>query len=80
MFKGLKNEICVNSFKSNRFCLWNDARFCMAVLAGGYLTSAILLGSPDENREDSIIWDYFDNNNDFWNNDSFFNSFDDDNF
>ena len=53
----------------------------MAVLAGGYLTSAILLGSPDENREDSIIWDYFDNNNnDFWNNDSFFNSFDDDNF
>jgi len=50
----------------------------LELLTGGYLTSAILLGSSDENKEDSIFWDWFDDNNNFWNNDSFFNSFDDD--
>ena len=50
----------------------------LELLTGGYLTSAILLGSPDENRRDSIIWDYFDDNNDFWSNDTLFDSFNDD--
>jgi len=46
----------------------------MELLTGGYLTSAILLGSPDENQGDTIFFDWFDDNNDsgFWSNDTFF--------
>ena len=50
----------------------------LELLTGGYLTSAILLDSSDENRGDSIFWDWFDDNDNFWSDDSFFNSFDDD--
>jgi len=46
----------------------------MELLTGGYLTSAILLGSSDENKGDTIFFDWFDDNNDsgFWSNDYFF--------
>jgi len=46
----------------------------LKLLTGGYLTSAILLGSSDENKGDTIFFDWFDDNNDsrFWSNESFF--------
>jgi hypothetical protein len=45
------------------------------LLTGGYLTSALLLGSSDENQGDNVFWDWFDDNNNndsFWDNNSFF--------
>ena len=39
------------------------------LLTGGYLTSALLLGSSDENQGDSVFWDWFDDNDDSWNDD-----------
>jgi hypothetical protein len=44
----------------------------LELLTGGYLTSAILLGSSDENQGDTISWDWFDDSDNFWSNDSFF--------
>jgi hypothetical protein len=46
----------------------------MELLTGGYLTSALLLGSSDENQGDNVFWDWFDDNNNdsFWDNNSFF--------
>jgi len=49
----------------------------LELLTGGYLTSAILLGSSDENQRDNVFWDWsdnFDNNDHFWDNDSFFDN------
>jgi len=71
LLKGLRNEICINSIKPYRICIWNDARFCLVRIIN---TSAILLGSSEENQGDTIFFDWFDDNNDsgFWSNDSFF--------
>ena len=44
----------------------------LELLTGGYLTSAILLGSPDENQGDTVFWNWFDDSDNFWSNDSFF--------
>ena len=41
------------------------------LLTGGYLTSALLLGSSDENQGDSVFWDWFDDD-DFKDNNNFF--------
>lgn len=46
----------------------------MELLTGGYLTSAILLGSSDENQGDSIFWNWLDDSDNFWSNDSFFDN------
>jgi ABC-type spermidine/putrescine transport system permease subunit I len=52
----------------------------LELLTGGYLTSAVLLGSSDENQGDTIIWDWFDDNDNssFWDNNSFFDFGNDD--
>ena len=44
----------------------------LELLTGGYLASAILLGSSDENQGDTIFWNWFDDSDNFWSNDSFF--------
>ena len=43
----------------------------MELLTGGYLTSAILLGSSDENQGDTVFWDWSDNDSFFDDNDDF---------
>ncbi len=44
----------------------------LELLTGGYLTSAILLGSSDYENEENVFWNWTDNNDFSWNNDSFF--------
>jgi len=46
----------------------------LELLTGGYLTSAILLGSSDYENEENVFWDWTDNNDFSWDNDSSFGS------
>jgi len=46
----------------------------LELLTGGYLTSAILLGSSDYENEENVFWNWTDNNDFSWDNDSSFGS------
>jgi len=51
------------------YAMMNDFVW-LELLTGGYLTSAILLGSSDENSNDMIFFDWFDDSDSFWSNSS----------